>query len=291
MGQGGQCSVLGTEGPPPTPLFPGDFLCPLLTFLFPPKTANGNVEAKVVCLFRRRDISSSLNSLADSNARECRLLRPGGGWWWRGVGGLWLHSHPPHTHSPRLGCGGGQIPACRCSGLRVFGSLRVLGEGVRLRCCPPTRGGGSWPVPSHHPWGDLGGGGVSCSFGVTDAPWWVGGGMGGLGGVGRAQSGLTAPPPPPQPAMQGGSEPDGGAGGGSWGCPTPTRLPACVNRAGLLPPAPPLGLGCCQNPEGGVPGEQCASLLDGGTERGAPSDIPPCACAQASSRRSPSSPP
>uniref|UniRef100_A0A8C9DSX5 Metastasis associated 1 family member 2 n=1 Tax=Prolemur simus TaxID=1328070 RepID=A0A8C9DSX5_PROSS len=34
------------------------------------KTANGNVEAKVVCLFRRRDISSSLNNLADSNARE-----------------------------------------------------------------------------------------------------------------------------------------------------------------------------------------------------------------------------
>ncbi|XP_060110280.1 metastasis-associated protein MTA2 isoform X2 [Heteronotia binoei] len=33
------------------------------------KTANGNVEAKVVCLFRRRDISSSLNSLADSNAQ------------------------------------------------------------------------------------------------------------------------------------------------------------------------------------------------------------------------------
>lgn len=35
------------------------------------KTANGNVEAKVVCLFRRRDISGSLNSLADSNASEC----------------------------------------------------------------------------------------------------------------------------------------------------------------------------------------------------------------------------
>uniref|UniRef100_A0A8B9T1A7 Metastasis associated 1 family member 2 n=1 Tax=Anas platyrhynchos TaxID=8839 RepID=A0A8B9T1A7_ANAPL len=33
------------------------------------KTANGNVEAKVVCLFRRRDIQQ-LNSLADSNARE-----------------------------------------------------------------------------------------------------------------------------------------------------------------------------------------------------------------------------
>ncbi|XP_030635953.1 metastasis-associated protein MTA2 isoform X2 [Chanos chanos] len=34
------------------------------------KTANGNVEAKVVCLFRRRDISASLNTLADSNARD-----------------------------------------------------------------------------------------------------------------------------------------------------------------------------------------------------------------------------
>ncbi|XP_061139519.1 metastasis-associated protein MTA2 isoform X1 [Syngnathus typhle] len=34
------------------------------------KTANGNVEAKVVCLFRRRDISGNLNALADSNARE-----------------------------------------------------------------------------------------------------------------------------------------------------------------------------------------------------------------------------
>uniref|UniRef100_A0A672R2I8 Metastasis-associated protein MTA2-like n=1 Tax=Sinocyclocheilus grahami TaxID=75366 RepID=A0A672R2I8_SINGR len=34
------------------------------------KTANGNVEAKVVCLFRRRDISANLNTLADSNASE-----------------------------------------------------------------------------------------------------------------------------------------------------------------------------------------------------------------------------
>uniref|UniRef100_A0AAR2IL34 Metastasis associated 1 family, member 2 n=1 Tax=Pygocentrus nattereri TaxID=42514 RepID=A0AAR2IL34_PYGNA len=34
------------------------------------KTANGNVEAKVVCLFRRRDISGNLNTLADSNASE-----------------------------------------------------------------------------------------------------------------------------------------------------------------------------------------------------------------------------
>ena len=38
-----------------------------------PQTANGNVEAKVVCLFRRRDISGNLNTLADSNASECRL--------------------------------------------------------------------------------------------------------------------------------------------------------------------------------------------------------------------------
>ncbi|GLD69780.1 thyrotropin receptor-like protein [Lates japonicus] len=34
------------------------------------KTANGNVEAKVVCLFRRRDISGNLNTLADSNAKS-----------------------------------------------------------------------------------------------------------------------------------------------------------------------------------------------------------------------------
>ncbi|KAJ3585328.1 hypothetical protein NHX12_014049, partial [Muraenolepis orangiensis] len=33
-------------------------------------TANGNVEAKVVCLFRRRDISGNLNTLADSNAKD-----------------------------------------------------------------------------------------------------------------------------------------------------------------------------------------------------------------------------
>uniref|UniRef100_A0A803JLF1 Metastasis-associated 1 n=1 Tax=Xenopus tropicalis TaxID=8364 RepID=A0A803JLF1_XENTR len=32
------------------------------------KTANGNVEAKVVCFYRRRDISSTLISLADKHA-------------------------------------------------------------------------------------------------------------------------------------------------------------------------------------------------------------------------------
>ncbi|XP_062892567.1 metastasis-associated protein MTA2 isoform X3 [Mobula hypostoma] len=34
------------------------------------QTGSGNVEAKVVCLYRRRDISSSLNGLADNHARE-----------------------------------------------------------------------------------------------------------------------------------------------------------------------------------------------------------------------------
>ncbi|XP_029454678.1 metastasis-associated protein MTA1 isoform X4 [Rhinatrema bivittatum] len=34
------------------------------------KTANGNVEAKVVCFYRRRDISATLISLADKHARE-----------------------------------------------------------------------------------------------------------------------------------------------------------------------------------------------------------------------------
>uniref|UniRef100_A0A4W6C1R3 Metastasis associated 1 n=1 Tax=Lates calcarifer TaxID=8187 RepID=A0A4W6C1R3_LATCA len=34
------------------------------------KTANGNVEAKVVCFYRRRDISSTLIALADKHARE-----------------------------------------------------------------------------------------------------------------------------------------------------------------------------------------------------------------------------
>ncbi|XP_026156040.1 metastasis-associated protein MTA1 isoform X1 [Mastacembelus armatus] len=34
------------------------------------KTANGNVEAKVVCFYRRRDISSTLIALADKHAKE-----------------------------------------------------------------------------------------------------------------------------------------------------------------------------------------------------------------------------
>ncbi|XP_077864864.1 metastasis-associated protein MTA3-like [Saccoglossus kowalevskii] len=43
------------------------------------KTPNGNVEAKVVCFYRRRDISSSLIQLADKHQRYFLLfscLRP-----------------------------------------------------------------------------------------------------------------------------------------------------------------------------------------------------------------------
>ncbi|KAL1258204.1 hypothetical protein QQF64_011448, partial [Cirrhinus molitorella] len=35
------------------------------------KTANGNVEAKVVCFYRRRDISTTLIALADKHAHIC----------------------------------------------------------------------------------------------------------------------------------------------------------------------------------------------------------------------------
>uniref|UniRef100_A0A2K5UUV6 Metastasis associated 1 n=1 Tax=Macaca fascicularis TaxID=9541 RepID=A0A2K5UUV6_MACFA len=41
------------------------------------KTANGNVEAKVVCFYRRRDISSTLIALADKHASESGLPRGG----------------------------------------------------------------------------------------------------------------------------------------------------------------------------------------------------------------------
>lgn len=34
------------------------------------QTASGNVEAKVVCFYRRRDISSTLIALADKHASE-----------------------------------------------------------------------------------------------------------------------------------------------------------------------------------------------------------------------------
>uniref|UniRef100_A0A2I2Y1W7 Metastasis associated 1 family member 3 n=1 Tax=Gorilla gorilla gorilla TaxID=9595 RepID=A0A2I2Y1W7_GORGO len=42
------------------------------------KTASGNVEAKVVCFYRRRDISNTLIMLADKHAKvEFRSCYPG----------------------------------------------------------------------------------------------------------------------------------------------------------------------------------------------------------------------
>uniref|UniRef100_A0A8D2N7Q3 BAH domain-containing protein n=1 Tax=Zonotrichia albicollis TaxID=44394 RepID=A0A8D2N7Q3_ZONAL len=40
------------------------------------KTANGNVEAKVVCFYRRRDISSTLIVLADKHASKLLYCFP-----------------------------------------------------------------------------------------------------------------------------------------------------------------------------------------------------------------------
>ena len=42
------------------------------------QTASGNVEAKVVCFYRRRDISSTLIALADKHASESPSRPPSG---------------------------------------------------------------------------------------------------------------------------------------------------------------------------------------------------------------------
>lgn len=55
------------------------------------QTANGNVEAKVVCFYRRRDISSALIALADKHASESRPR----------VGGPAFPA-PPQARSPAL---------------------------------------------------------------------------------------------------------------------------------------------------------------------------------------------
>lgn len=225
MGQGGQCSVLGTEGPPPPLYSQGTFSAPSSPSCSPPRPPTAT--------WRPRWSASSVGGTSPAVSTvwltamrvSAGCCAPGGGWWWRGVGGLWLHSHPPHTHSPRLGCGGGQIPACRCSGLRVFGSLRVLGEGVRLRCCPPTRGGGSWPVPSHHPWGDWGGGGFLAHLGSQMHPggWvveWEGWG-------GWAEHSLASPHHPHPPSQQCREVLNlmGGLGGAPGAAPPPPGFP------------------------------------------------------------------
>ncbi|PNJ80094.1 MTA3 isoform 14 [Pongo abelii] len=51
------------------------------------KTASGNVEAKVVCFYRRRDISNTLIMLADKHAKtEFCSCCPG----WSAVARSWL---------------------------------------------------------------------------------------------------------------------------------------------------------------------------------------------------------
>lgn len=54
----------------------GDPICPSF------QTASGNVEAKVVCFYRRRDISQSLIQLADKHASE---------WTWVFSRAMWMY--------------------------------------------------------------------------------------------------------------------------------------------------------------------------------------------------------
>lgn len=90
------------------------------------QTANGNVEAKVVCFYRRRDISSTLIALADKHASESR--------WWAacplGLAALWSCCHSPcPLPAPPAG------PGCLAqAGFVKSGSWCVLvrGRGVRM---------------------------------------------------------------------------------------------------------------------------------------------------------------
>ena len=63
----------------------------------------------MVCLFRRRDISSSLNSLADSNARELLFIW-GGGRCYLGRGGAVVPPPPPPSMHPL----GPMLSLCLC---------------------------------------------------------------------------------------------------------------------------------------------------------------------------------
>uniref|UniRef100_A0A8C2Z8I0 Metastasis associated 1 n=1 Tax=Cyclopterus lumpus TaxID=8103 RepID=A0A8C2Z8I0_CYCLU len=70
-------SLFSSSPPPPPPFadyvyFENSSSNPLLIRRIEElnKTANGNVEAKVVCFYRRRDISGTLIALADKHARE-----------------------------------------------------------------------------------------------------------------------------------------------------------------------------------------------------------------------------
>uniref|UniRef100_A0A3Q2SY72 BAH domain-containing protein n=1 Tax=Fundulus heteroclitus TaxID=8078 RepID=A0A3Q2SY72_FUNHE len=57
------------------------------------KTASGNVEAKVVCFYRRRDISHSLIQLADKHASEYSLRRS-----WSSVAPTRRHTQQVRAH-------------------------------------------------------------------------------------------------------------------------------------------------------------------------------------------------
>lgn len=128
------------------------------------QTASGNVEAKVVCFYRRRDISSSLIALADKHASESSRALPhapgpsaGGGaavhvlawtapctvqgsqaWGWATQGGrLWWGRAPPVGSGPR---------AC----MRTSYQQRSCGTSLRpvqdLVLCPEGQGWGSGPL-------------------------------------------------------------------------------------------------------------------------------------------------
>lgn len=111
------------------------------------QTASGNVEAKVVCFYRRRDISSSLIALADKHASESAARAapaPGG----------------PAAPVPGPSAGGGgavhvlgwTVP-CTVQGSQAWGGPCRVGAGLVVRgqpvvCWPGPASGGGGP----HPW-------------------------------------------------------------------------------------------------------------------------------------------
>ena len=114
-----------------SPRGPGDV--PLLL-----QTANGNVEAKVVCFYRRRDISSTLIALADKHASESSLpgrppcpprgqLSAPGGW-------------PSHPCAASASCAGW----CHTWSPRRCGLGRVMNLCAPFPC--PSLESGSWCV-------------------------------------------------------------------------------------------------------------------------------------------------
>lgn len=120
-----------------SPRGPGDV--PLLL-----QTANGNVEAKVVCFYRRRDISSTLIALADKHASESSL--PG---------------RPPCPPRGQLSAPGGlAFPPLRSLGLLCWVVSHVVtatlwpGPGHESVCALPLPFSGKWVlVCACHPEG------------------------------------------------------------------------------------------------------------------------------------------